>query len=297
MLMLADKPLLSIIVPNYNNALYIRDCVDSIIAQSYRNIEIIISDDASTDGSATIIRSYEQLDGNIRCIYHDKNRGVSFNRHSAIVQARGEYISTIDSDDYYCNEKKLEKEMEIVLAYREKYGKDVCAFSNIVQVTGENQLIQVVGTSENIREGLIFDGIITRSCFIPRDFIFSKLAYLDAGGFDTSLKIYEDWDLKIRLSARHEFYYSGINGIGYRRHGKGLSSVPLTEHVESLEKIFRKNIHLASEVDKQSILDRFGIFMGGLLDQAKRDDYEQLKSVKTKAFFEQFRNKFRSIFH
>jgi len=288
------SPLVSIIVPNYNNELYVSDCLDSILGQTYRNIEIIISDDASSDQSTDIIKKYVQDHDNIiKAIYHSKNLGVSLNRHMAILKARGKYITTIDSDDYYCDRKKLEKEMAIVLTNREKFGKDVCAFSNIIQVTGDKELIQVVGTPETIREGMLFDGIITRSCFIPRDFIFAKSAYFEVGGFDPSLRIYEDWDLKIRLSTRCEFYYSGINGIGYRRHGSGLSSASLSEHVETLEKIFMKNIHLVPESDKQSISDRFGIFMLGLREQVERG--EPVQVVKPEGIFTLLRNKLKSI--
>lgn len=294
MQMLSDCPVLSIIVPNYNNELYIQDCIESILKQTYQNIEIILSDDASSDRSAAIIRKYEQLHGNIiKGLYHSKNLGVSLNRHMAILKARGRYITTIDSDDYYCDRKKLEKEMSIVLTHREKFDKDVCAFSNIIQVTGDKELIQVVGTPETIREGMLLDGIITRSCFIPRDFIFAKSAYFEVGGFDPTLRIYEDWDLKIRLSTRCEFYYSGINGIGYRKHGSGLSSAALSEHVETLEKIFMKNIHLAPESDKQTISDRFGIFMLGLREQVECG--EPVQVVKPEGIFTLLRNKLKSV--
>lgn len=259
------SPLLSIIVPNYNNELYVRDCIDSILNQTYKNIEIIVSDDASTDKSPAIILQYENLHGDIiKNIYNNVNQGVSSNRHSAILKARGEYITTIDSDDYYCDESKLEKEMSIVLEHREKYCRDVCAFSNILLITGDKELIQVVGTQETIREGLILEGIISRSCFIPRDYIMSKSAYFRVGGFDPSLKIYEDWDLKIRLAAEFPFYYTGINGIAYRRHGMGLSAASASEHLEAMSRIFDKNIKLVPLWRRRCIYNKFNKLIDAL---------------------------------
>lgn len=294
--MLIDRPSLSIIVPNYNNELYVQDCIESILKQTYKNIEVIISDDASTDQSLNIIKKYEHLYGNkIKGIYHDVNRGVSFNRHSAITMAKGEYITTIDSDDYYYDDKKLETEMGIVLAHREKSNKDVCAFSNIVLVNKDKELLQVVGNSGTIREGKLFDGIITRDCFIPRDFILPKSAYFEVGGFDQTLRIYEDWDLKIRLAAQYEFYYSGISGVGYRRHGSGLSSASLSEHVEALEKIFKKNIPLARDADKKSLVDRFGVFMLGLQGNEGHVPAKRLQREKRVNIFRTFQEKLKSF--
>ncbi len=296
MQMFHDSPLLSIIVPNYNNELYLQDCIESILKQTYKNIEVIFSDDASSDQSVAIIKKYEHLYGSIiKGLYHDINRGISFNRHSAIIKAGGEYITTLDSDDYYYDDNKLEKEMDIVLTHREKSAKDVCAFSNIVHVSKDKELLQVAGTPQSIREGTLFDGIITRGCFIPRDFILPRSAYFEVGGFDQTLCIYEDWDLKIRLAAKYEFYFSGINGVAYRRHGSGLSSCALSEHVEALEKIFRKNIPLALEADKQSLVDRFGVFMLGLQQQEGHEPTKPLQREKSVGVFTILQNKLRSF--
>jgi hypothetical protein len=185
--------------------------------------------------------------------------------------------------------------MAIVLTHRESSNKEVCAFSNIVQVSKDKELQQVVGTPETIREGKLFDGIITRDCFIPRDFILPKSAYFEVGGFDQTFRIYEDWDLKVRLAAKYEFYFSGINGVAYRQHGSGLSSCSLSEHVETLEKIFRKNIHLALEADKQSLVDRFGIFMLGLQEHSGHEPAKSLQREKDVSLFSMLQNKFKSF--
>ncbi len=245
---------LSVIVPNYNNERYIKCCVESILQQTYKNLEILIADDCSGDSSPDIIREYEKrYPGVIRGQYHDENRGVSYNRHSAILAARGEYITTLDSDDYYFDVEKLRKEMELVQHYREVHGKDICAFSNIVFVDQDKNVISRWGTKETIREGKILYDIISRQCMIPRDFVMSRRGYFSAGGYDIAIDLYEDWDLKIRLSAAHEFYYTGIDGTAYRMREVGLSSASVDGHLDGMERVFKKNIGLVAPEDRKHL--------------------------------------------
>lgn len=90
--------LISIIVPVYNVAPYITDCVDSILSQSYRDIELILVNDGSTDQSGTICDTYAQQDSRVR-VFHLKNGGVSAARNFGMKQAVGEYFMFVDSDD------------------------------------------------------------------------------------------------------------------------------------------------------------------------------------------------------
>jgi hypothetical protein len=118
-----------------------------------------------------------------------------------------------------------------------------------------------VMNSKNLKEGWILEEIITRSCAIPRDFIMKKSQYLEVGGYDLSLPVYEDWDLKIRLASRYEFYYTGITGTAYRQHFKGLSSSPLKVHRKSLKRVFRKNIDLAPKWSRPLNVIKFNLFL------------------------------------
>lgn len=93
------KPLVSVIVPIYNVREYLAACLDSLCSQSLREIEIICVDDASTDGSAEILRDFDKLDNRIRAIFQDSNRGVSVARNEGLARANGKYIKIIDSDD------------------------------------------------------------------------------------------------------------------------------------------------------------------------------------------------------
>ena len=245
-------PLLSIIIANYNKESYVRECLDSVLNQTYKHLEVIIFDDCSTDDSFRIIKEYEEKYlGVIKGISHPVNRGAARTRHEAILQANGEYITTLDSDDYYYDPRKLEKEMELIFQYKEQTGKDIIAFSNIVLVKGDKTLISVWGNPGNIKEGKVLNEIITRNCMIPRDFIMKREAYFAVGGYDSRFPIYEDWDLKIRLAAKYEFYFTGINGTAYRRHGTGLSSIPVSRNMSWLKKVFKKNVDLVAKDRKK----------------------------------------------
>lgn len=94
-----DQPLISVIVPVYNVERYLIGCVDSIIAQSYKNLEVILVDDGSTDNSGIICDSYLSKDERIKVIHQD-NKGLSAARNSGIDISKGEYIGFVDSDDY-----------------------------------------------------------------------------------------------------------------------------------------------------------------------------------------------------
>ncbi len=94
-----SSPLISIIVPVYNVEQWLPRCIDSLMTQTYQNIEIILSNDGSSDGSGNICDEYARKDGRIRVI-HKENQGVSVARNIAVEQAKGEYILFVDSDDY-----------------------------------------------------------------------------------------------------------------------------------------------------------------------------------------------------
>lgn len=96
----AARPLISIIIPVYNIEAYLEKCLDSVIVQTYENLEVILVDDASTDASGRICDAYAQKEERIRTIHFAKNQGVSHARNAGLDRARGGLIVFIDSDDY-----------------------------------------------------------------------------------------------------------------------------------------------------------------------------------------------------
>ena len=92
-------PKLSVIVPVYNTEKYLRECIDSILAQTFGDFELLLVDDGSTDSSGAICEEYAQMDERIRVI-HQKNAGATVARRNGVSHAGGEYITFVDSDDW-----------------------------------------------------------------------------------------------------------------------------------------------------------------------------------------------------
>ena len=107
------RDLVSIITPVYNSKKFIKDAIESVIAQSYQNWEMIIVDDASTDNSMEIIQRYVNREYRIVLFSNDKNLGASESRNLAIREAKGNYIAFLDSDDRWLP-NKLEKQIELM---------------------------------------------------------------------------------------------------------------------------------------------------------------------------------------
>lgn len=94
------KPLISVIINVYNGEKYIETCVKSILAQTYSNFELLIVNDGSTDRTATIANKLEKSYANILRVIHSQNIGLSGSRHLGLTEAKGEYITFVDVDDW-----------------------------------------------------------------------------------------------------------------------------------------------------------------------------------------------------
>lgn len=130
-----EKDKISIVVPVYNVEEFLPRCVESILKQSYKNLEILLIDDGSTDNSGTLCDNYAKNNQNIR-VYHKKNGGLSDARNYGIEKATGNYIAFIDSDDYIA-----EDYCKILYNNLIKYEADIsiCAF---IKTDGKNDNIE-----------------------------------------------------------------------------------------------------------------------------------------------------------
>lgn len=234
-------PTISCIIVSYNNAPYLKRAIDSALNQSHKLDEIIISDDGSTDSSRDIAQSFaRKYPSVITLILREQNLGVSANRDLAIREAKGDLISTLDGDDYYYKDKIKHEYCTI------EKGADI-AFSDIVLIDNDDNILitqDLLRFPTNSKKEMI-SYLTSRKGPIPRDLLLPKKAFIEAGGFDHSIKIYEDWDFKIRLAALNQRWsHSGASGTAYRRTGSGLSSSRLTLHAHSQMHILLKNKNL-----------------------------------------------------
>lgn len=121
----------SIIIPVYQAEKYIRRCLDSVVNQTYKEFEVVIIDDGSTDRSGAICDEYAAKDKRIR-VFHQKNKGVTAARYAGMKNAIGEYLFWIDADDY-ADIYLLEKAVQVI----EKKQVDIVAWSTITYVHGK----------------------------------------------------------------------------------------------------------------------------------------------------------------
>lgn len=148
--------LVTIHVTTYNHAGFIEDCVKSILAQSYRNLEVLICDDASTDGNVDKLRAIETWDSRVKVLYSERNGGMSRNVNKGLREARGEYIAVISGDDLM-DPLKIEKQVAffrqhpaVVLCYHDMVAFDHESGDELYRVSERYR------TPETVEENLFF---------------------------------------------------------------------------------------------------------------------------------------------
>lgn len=114
---------LSIVIPVYNTAIYLKECLESIINQTYSEIEIICVDDCSPDNSAEIIKEYAAKDSRIKYIKHTENKFQGGARNTGINAAEGSYITFVDSDDYMADKSCYENIIKKIEQYKTEKGR------------------------------------------------------------------------------------------------------------------------------------------------------------------------------
>ncbi|MDN7242660.1 glycosyltransferase [Planococcus sp. N028] len=188
------EKLVSIIVPVYNSESYIGNCITSILKQTYENIEVLLIDDGSTDGSGKVCNAYAQSDNRIRVV-HQENAGPSAARNKGIEAARGEYVQFVDGDDTI--EPGMTEAM--VEALGEQHQLVICGFNNVIEedgrlVSDETFCFYKTGSFEK-EEVLKFFGELYRDYFIHFNWnkIYRSAIIMEHGlSFDTNVIRGED---------------------------------------------------------------------------------------------------------
>ncbi len=127
------SPLISVVMSNYNSEDFIHVAIESVLSQSYKNLELIIVDDCSSDDSRSIIAKFSAQDSRIIPVYKESNEGAAMSRNVALDLAQGDYIAFLDSDDVW-NADKLETQISYMLKYDCRF---VFSYYDVISSAGQ----------------------------------------------------------------------------------------------------------------------------------------------------------------
>lgn len=259
----ASVPEVSVVIPAYNAAAYVGQAIESVLAQTFGDLEILVIDDGSTDGTERVVRA------NPGVRYHRQdNRGVAVARNHGIAEARGRYAAFLDADDLWLPHK-LERQLG---ALRASPSCRVC-YSPFFAVDPH---LREIGLVHGPRVGSALEDLLRFGNVVgtPSTVIGERTLLEDAGGFDPDLSFCADWDLWIRLAARTEFACVDEPLVRYRRHPGNMSrDVALLEResVRTLEKAFAMpGLPRALRARRRSALGRNQMVLAGSYFRAGR---------------------------
>lgn len=243
-------PRISVVIFTYNSAKYLRECIESILAQTLRPFEIIICDDHSMDESWAIVREYRQRYSDlIKPFRHKRNIGQVHNGNFGRKVAKGDLVTFLDSDDRW-----LPRKLELELKALQRHANAQIAYSNvyIIDAEGNRTGIWYDGKGSPPPSGDVFIEVFSRRFFPNTTSVFrNQLMYrftLDEIGYnDENLDSYWDWDEKIRLTARFPVVYSGEALVEYRKHKEAFSSREPEKHFGAMVKVYEKHLPLLKQ--------------------------------------------------
>ena len=211
-------PLISVIMPSYNHEQFIADAIESVLGQTIRDLELIIIDDASSDGSPRIIETYIANDARIGTVYHDNNLGIAKTVNEGLDRAQGKYVAFISSDDVWMPDK-LEKQLNIL-----SDNEDLVIWSEglVIDSTGKSTgetFSQVHHTEEKKKSGDLFEELVQGN-FIFGSSMIIKNENLDGIRFNEDLKYLNDFQFNVDLARMYNYCYITEPLAYYRVHGK-----------------------------------------------------------------------------
>lgn len=190
----------SVIIPTYNRADMLLNSVNSVLQQTYSNIELIVVDDASTDNTLEVVENIN--DKRFRYIKLPENMGASSARNVGVEYAESDIVAFEDSDDIWRLDK-LEKQMNYWKAHSE-FSMIYCQYNMHVR---EIECLAPNKEWYGDLEGDIFPWLLLRNTVGAPTMIMYKNCFQDVGGFDTTLRSLEDWDFAIRFAEKYMVGY------------------------------------------------------------------------------------------
>ena len=215
-----DKPLVSIIMPAYNSAEFIKVAIESVIDQTYKEWELLIVNDKSIDETENIVHSLALNDSRICLINRESNSGrPSRAKNSALSYIKGDYIAFLDSDDIWMR-NKLDLQISFMLENKNYALTYTGGF--LIDSTGKifNSFIPKYSNGKNLNNMLNRYEINNQSVVIKRDALFKTV-----GKFNENIIIGEDYNLFMHIVAKYEIGSIKEYLVKYRIHNKGITKV------------------------------------------------------------------------
>lgn len=193
-----ENPSVSVIVPCYNHEKYLRECIDSIMSQTYTNFELVVIDDGSKDDSLKVLKELQKK--YTFTLIHQENRGLSATLNRGIKEfSRGKYIAFCASDDYW-SLSKLEKQVE----FMEKNPKFPMCYGNTYYVNSDS--VPVIQKHKNFRGGWLFEEIFTNKIHPPVNYMFRAKIFDEVGYYNESMYA-EDFYMNLKIASRFPIGY------------------------------------------------------------------------------------------
>lgn len=243
-----DSPSISVIIPTYNRAHCIKDAIDSVLNQNFKDYELIVVDDGSTDGTENIIKEY----GSCLRLIKQQNGGVSTARNTGIRAARGDWIAFLDSDDIW-ERDKLKIQFEDVKKFPQVVAhlvdadlqKDPDHYISLFELRGVSEEYKV----SPFRKRPLLDVLKVNFC-TPCWFV-KKGAIEAAGYFNSDLKVSEDTDLLARIALEGPFMVNPYVGTKIRwlpnNNNDGLSLMYKRDRVKELRNMVQIYANLKND--------------------------------------------------
>jgi len=268
-LTIVSSPLVSICVPTYNNAAYLRQCLDSIAAQTYDNIEVIIGDDGSRDDTLSIAREYVERYG-FRLHCNEANKGAGETSSILVKMARGEYVAVYHSDDVYAS--AIVAESVAVLNNDANIGM-IGTMANIINGNGNaigefrlHEALKLLRRSKfsfnEIMLGVLLNGgndiiLVTPSVMVRKNI------YDELGGFNADkYRSAYDYEMWLRIAKKYNIAVIEKKLMSYRIHENQISELQIRKNIEV------QNIILVLRDYRQYITDKkLAQYCDALLDK------------------------------
>lgn len=167
----SKQPLISVIMPAYNAERYIKTAIESVLRQTYDNLELIVIDDCSKDGTREIVSGFETQDSRVKLVRNENNCGVAMTRNKGLDLAKGKYIALLDSDDFW-HADKLQKQFE--LAEKTNAGIVYCSYG-MIDENGKKKLENfIVPETTDFRHMLVTSVISCSTALLSAEMMHGK---------------------------------------------------------------------------------------------------------------------------